>query len=679
MSYERKRKAPADPTAGQGFDVHAVGSFNSTDLGDQSDQGGLKSPAGPELGSAGGLDLSDLTHPGERACPITGQPLPIDAAEAVALRTKLLEACEDKDVRAQAIGCCCSSPIYWFNYFAFTYHVKAVGKDGRERPVSGPAQCVPFVTWPVQDRAITQLIECIDGGRDCLVDKSRDMGASWLLIALAWWYWRFRPGTHVLVTSRIEDLVDRAGNPDSLFWKLDYITSHVPGWMLDDQPLEYLRDGQHRSHMHLFYPGNGSSIDGQATTTHIGRGGRRTWIMFDEMAAMQGASAAWTAATDATSCKVANSTPIGAGTEFSRLHRQALESGEPKIVGLYYYDHPEKGIGRTRLVDDNGSVTDVVGRAYWSTPWFESQVTRRTTMDLAQNVLADHITSGNTFFNSRIVTSHFTQHGRESVGYEFDSEKKCFIKLKSNLRNSRWRVWSELDMHGLVDQDTNYVMGADISQGVGSSNSSLTVLNRTTGEQVAQFTDPTIAPYDFAELAADVGRTIFSGQAGQALLIWEVNGPGESWYKDLQKFDYSHIYFRQNLGTARDPRTKRYGWRSGRTEKRLLLASLDRALRRDEIILRDSSLMTEMMEYVFFDDGSIGPGLLRDETSGARESHGDRVISAALCVIGRSFTPTFEPSKKTYGNNTFGHLAGHVELDYPELVESSPINPFERL
>ena len=52
------------------------------------------------------------------------------------------------------------------------------------------------------------------------------------------------------------------------------------------------RGGACRSHMHLGNPKNGSNIDGQATTEHIGRGGRRLFVVFDEMAAMEQAAAA---------------------------------------------------------------------------------------------------------------------------------------------------------------------------------------------------------------------------------------------------------------------------------------------------------------------------------------------------------------------------------------------------
>ena len=39
-----------------------------------------------------------------------------------------------------------------------------------------------------------------------------------------------------------------------------------------------------------------------------------------------------------------------------------------------------------------------------------------------------------------------------------------------------------------------------------------------------------------------------------------------------------------------------------------------------------------MVEYVFYADSSIDPGILRAELPGARDSHWARVIADALCV-----------------------------------------------
>jgi hypothetical protein len=69
-----------------------------------------------------------------------------------------------------------------------------------------------------------------------------------------------------------------------------------------------------------------------------------------------------------------------------------------------------------------------------------------------------------------------------------------------------------------------------------------------------------------------------------------------------------------------------------------------------------------MLEYIVCDDGSIEAGSRRDDTSGARESHGDRVIAVAgalmLCEEG---TAAPEPAPM-YGQQTLGAILKHEEI-----------------
>ena len=93
------------------------------------------------------------------------------------------------------------------------------------------------------------LVSCVDQGNDAIIDKSRDMGASWLCVAIAAWYWLFRPDAQVLLVSRVEDLVDRRGDPDCLMWKIDYMLDNLPDWMLPTDRREFQIGGRYRRHL----------------------------------------------------------------------------------------------------------------------------------------------------------------------------------------------------------------------------------------------------------------------------------------------------------------------------------------------------------------------------------------------------------------------------------------------
>jgi hypothetical protein len=94
----------------------------------------------------------------------------------------------------------------------------------------------------------------------------------------------------------------------------------------------------------------------------------------------------------------------------------------------------------------------------------------------------------------------------------------------------------------------------------------------------------------------------------------------------------------------------------------VLLGGLARALAQGEVIISSADCLDEMLEYIVLDDGSIEAGSRRDDSSGARESHGDRVIATAgalmLCDEGVG-----EPeSAPLYEENTLGAILNHEEI-----------------
>ena len=106
-------------------------------------------------------------------------------------RQMLLEkAGPDRDVQRMLWDACSRDILYFVNLFCWTY-------DPRK-----PNPKIPFITYEFQDNALLCLSESLphrteDGsdfkGRDILIEKSRDMGASWMCLTLFFWGWLFRP------------------------------------------------------------------------------------------------------------------------------------------------------------------------------------------------------------------------------------------------------------------------------------------------------------------------------------------------------------------------------------------------------------------------------------------------------------------------------------------------------
>lgn len=546
--------------------------------------------------------------------------------DIITLRQKFLDAASDENVRGDFRAAFADDFCLWLRMTGWTYAPKEVDSStGRELPSVRPNR--PFVLWDCQERAAREILDAVSGGRDVVVRKSRDMGASWLLAAVAAWGWLFK-GWQTLLVSRVEDGVDRPGDPDSLLWKVDFLLETQPPWLLPGDPKVLLKRGSDtRQHMMIRNPVSGATIAGQASTAHVGRGGRRTMVLFDEFASMGDAEAAWRSAADCTACRIAVSTPLGSGTHYATLVRQSRTQGDPRMVELLYLDHPLKGAGAETRLDVDGRVTGVAGSEYVWTPWLGEQMKRRDTVDMAQNVFATEVGSGSNFFVPSTVTAHMNEWAMPGQRCELLRGKWV------DDPNGRWRVWR------MGDVTREYVMFADPSYGTGSANAAVCVMDAQSREVVAEFADPHLPPHELANEMVEVAMTEYRGRR-LPMIGWEVNGPGASMHHDFIRIGYRAVYRQRMVGTTTARMTVRYGWNSSRRAKRTLLGALSRAVSQGDVRIPSEDTLREMLDYVVMDDGSIEAASVRDMASGARESHGDRVIALAgalmLCEEGVS-------------------------------------------
>jgi len=211
---------------------------------------------------------------------------------------------------------------FFINTFGWTFDPRPERKPGH----------LPFLTFEFQDKAIADFIEHVDSGRDWFIEKSRDMGMSWLIFVwLPLWYWLFRDSANFLLGSYKEDLVDDR-TIDSLFGKIDYALLSLPKWLL---PARFRMD-KHRTHMRLLSPSTGNVITGDTMNANFGRGARKTAVLFDELGSWDWAKEAWDGAADSTSCRVANSTPKG-----YNFYAMLRESGID-ISTFHWREHPLK-------------------------------------------------------------------------------------------------------------------------------------------------------------------------------------------------------------------------------------------------------------------------------------------------------------------------------------------------
>lgn len=226
---------------------------------------------------------------------------------------------------------CKTDPVFFFDNFLRIYNPKKNPTD------------IPFKTYPYQKRLIRQIVKAIEYGEDIFIDKTREMGISYVVLGVFLWFWLSRPGFTALVGSRTEKQVDNRkggtiGSDDaSLFAKMGYMIERLPAFML---PVGW-NPRLNFPYLKLINPENGSAISGESSTANFSRSGRYQVILLDEFAFFEEAYGAWGATRDASKCRIVVTTPGIKPGKAKRL-RHGDDGEKIKVIKVPYHLHPEK-------------------------------------------------------------------------------------------------------------------------------------------------------------------------------------------------------------------------------------------------------------------------------------------------------------------------------------------------
>jgi len=531
--------------------------------------------------------------------------VPKDFEGNLAFRRKMLELGSESSANAQDIWQMCNEDLlFYVNTFCWTY-------DPRK-----PTASIPFLTYDFQDETLLDMDESI-GKRDILIQKSRDMGASWMLLTLFEWRWHFKSGQSFLLVSRNEDYVDKPGNPKSLFWKIDFLHKNQPSYLLPEMTRTKLRLTNER---------NGSSIDGESTTGDVARGDRRTAIGMDEFAAfdVDAGYRALASTRDATRCRIFNSTPSGSSNAFYDL----AHKDEIKKVRLHWSRHPDKAAGLYH---------DQEGRP--RSPWYDEECKRVTTpREIAQELDIDFTGSDYQFFDTHEIDKLMKETVKTPAmtgELEYEIGTGCPVGMDAS-HKGRLKLWMLPDAAGMMPFDREFVIGADIAAGTGSSNSVLSVGDCQTGEKVAEFVSPNTRPEELAQYAVALAK-FFKGTNDQgAFLVWEAPGPGRNFGDAVLDMGYRRIFYRRNETSIGKKQSDIPGWWPTKDEKRAIYGEYRAALMTRKFLNRSQWALQECKEIIFSSNGRITHSkMFRSiDPSGAKDNHGDRPTADALCWRG---------------------------------------------
>lgn len=253
-------------------------------------------------------------------------------------RAQLLQRMrDDENVRHAVLTHYETNPVDFILDWTTTYDPRKKGDEPKR---------MPFCLFPRQIELVWFLHECRMTGESGLIEKCRDAGATFVCAAYSVWQWLFEPESSIAFGSRKAQLVDRIGDPDSIFQKMREIIDMLPR---DIFWPDGFKPDRHMPSMKIINPENGAQIVGESGD-NIGRGGRSGIYYKDESAHYERPELIEAALGDNTDVQIDISSVNGMGNPFYRRRRageewfpgHAIEQGVTRVFIFDWRDHPGK-------------------------------------------------------------------------------------------------------------------------------------------------------------------------------------------------------------------------------------------------------------------------------------------------------------------------------------------------
>jgi len=601
--------------------------------------------------------------------------VPRDLNSNLRYRRRILEACrKDKGLREAAIEVCRRDFLFFVNVFVWQYNplIKGVQSVG------------PFVTWPFQERVFMGeppeyrgVVWCYENNQTAVIEKSRDMGASWMFVIFQVWLGLFHDNFQLLNISRSAEAVDNASK-NSLFAKIRFIHEHIPDWLrgeVDDVKFNFS------------YVRTGSEITGVASTGVSGAGGRASVVFIDEYSVIKEDAAVRQNTANISDCRFFNGTHQGVGTEFYNLTKT------PEIVQIqmHWTRHPRKnthlysfdtdlGIVRYWIYDPDQDclletkqpvnpfpadyVFDRTGNPSGGpcpgirSIWYDGKAkdigtVRQVAMELDINPTG----SSSQFYDPIVVKSLMAKSTNPVWSGRLVFDEQRFIPRELEEGSGPINLWINpgLDGSGKLCHvpPSVYVIGGDVANGQCATPSCLTFFDTARGVKVGKFMDNRTDPKQFARIAVSLCRLFCDAAGSPAYLIWEANGPGITFGQEVVKeIGFHRIYWKKKEFEEDERESQTPGWYSSPTTRLDLHNQYLFALKSGQFSNPDRSALEETLSYVHANGSVEHPRAKKNNDASAEGSnHGDQVVADAVTwYLARRYAKIATEEKKAEEN-----------------------------
>jgi hypothetical protein len=585
----------------------------------------------------------------------------------VARRRRILELAYADHALAEELWYACKRDLIFF--------INTFGWILEPRRTDGP-KVLPFVTWPKQEELLLDMQRWL-GKKDILGEKSRATGFTWMVVFLFLHTWLFTREAHLGLVSATSDQVDNPDDPDGLFQKLDFAISKLPRFLLSAEDFN-------RAKGRLKHNGTGSTIMGDAATGNVFRGGRKLAIGWDELGFFPPGMdyEAMASTQHVTKCRIMWSTanrPTGQYYDMVQdttkdVVRLLIDWKDcpPQRAGLYTSEN-----GALKIIDKEYAfahgypfILDGLVRS----PYYDSECNRAgANLRKIRRELDRIFEAGQGYFGATALAAaeKTCREAHDNGRFRFDEDHQAtFVPMNGNGPLS---IWYPHAPDFKPPTDTEYAVSCDISAGTGgdtSSNSVACVLDRRTGEQVAQYVTLHDDPKRFANIVVALCKFFQGLSDAGAYLIWETNGPvGESFGKEIVRLEYGNVY-RELRGDNLRPKGKirKIGWRNSDEKLADAFDSLMAGWEQGKVTCRDRVIASEARQYVWKDGKVVHDRTINTEDeSNKGKSHGDRVVAMALGYVALRDRP-YGPVEKKKDQVPHNCMAKRIEREEERLA-----------
>jgi hypothetical protein len=434
-------------------------------------------------------------------------------------------ATPSKEVRVNEIIRCGKDPQYFMNKYCKIQH-----------PTRG---LIPFKTYKFQEECVSDF----NKHRFNIILKSRQLGLSTVTAMYAVWMALFHREKNILI------IATKQAVAQNIVKKVKTAIASLPSWLILPKIKTSTKTWVEFD--------NGSSIKSIPTSEDAGRSEALSLLIIDEAAWIRNFAELWTGLYPTLSTggrAIILSTPNGLGGQYFDLYSGAEQKKNVfNPIKLMWDVHPER-----------------------DQAWFDNETINMSTKQVAQELLCDFVSSGDTFIATELI-------------------EKMRIQIEKPIDycgpDSAVWVWK------FPQPGISYVIAADVARGDAVDFSAFQVLDTVNSEQVCEFKGK-IPPDKFGDLLAEFGK-----KYNNALICPEQNTFGWATSQRLIDIGYKNLYFRTSKDRydaqyGEGPSASKVGFSTQGNTKEKSLTRMEGWIRNNQIRLRSSRLFDEFKTFV---------------------------------------------------------------------------------